>query len=68
MPDTFRAADLTEEHVGQYVRTREHEGYLRGLIRRPGSESVQLLLVDGDGPFLPAVPNGQPVEVSPDPP
>jgi hypothetical protein len=67
--DTFRAGDLTDEHLGWYVRTREYEGYLRAL-HRPAAfpEEVQLLLVDGDGPFLPVLPPGEPVEVSPDPP
>lgn len=66
MPDAFRAGDLTEQHLGLYVRTREHEGRLRA-IAPAGIAHVQLLLVDGDGPFLPAVPLGEPVEVTPDP-
>lgn len=67
MTDTFRAADLTEEHLGLYVRTRRYEGRLRALIPAGEGTHVQLLLVDGDGPLLPAVPVGEPVEVTPDP-
>jgi hypothetical protein len=67
VPDTFRAADLTEEHLGWWVRTRQYAGRLRALIPAGDREFVQLLIVDGDGPFLPTVPVGEPVEVSPDP-
>jgi hypothetical protein len=68
VPDTFRAGDLTEEHLGLYVRTREHEGRLRALIPAEDDRPfVQLLLVDGDGPYLPSVPLGERVEVAPDP-
>ncbi len=66
MPDAFRAADLTDDHLGCYIRTRDHEGRLRA-IARAGDSHVQLLLVDGDGPFLPAVPVGEPVHITPDP-
>lgn len=66
MPDTFRAEDLTEDHLGWYVRTREYEGRLRALLP-VDDRGVQVLLVDGDGPVLPVLGLGEPVEVSPDP-
>lgn len=67
MPDMFRAGDLTDDHLGSYVRTRQYEGRLRA-IGGATVTGVQVLLVDGDGPLFPVLPLGEPVELLLDPP
>lgn len=63
MPDTFRAGDLTREHVGRRVRVDGHEGVLLDLVAVDDS-LVQLLLdVPGAFPSVPVVGQGAPVEL-----
>jgi hypothetical protein len=62
MPDTLRAADLDDQHLGRRVRVDGHEGVLRA--RAPVDESlVQVLLDDGGPPQVPTVGAGTPVEL-----
>jgi hypothetical protein len=61
--DTFRAADLTREHVGRRLRVGGHEGILHDLTPIDDSH-VQLLLAEpGMPPLVPVVGQGAVVEL-----
>ena len=60
--DTFRAADLTDEHLGSCVRGEGVDGVLRAL-RHLHASSVHLVL-DRE-PWVVSLPAGRPVEVVP---
>jgi hypothetical protein len=61
--DTFRAADLTREHVGRRLRVGGHEGILHDLTPIDDSH-VQLLLGEPGMPTLvPVVGQGATVEL-----
>ena len=59
--DTFRAEDLTDEHLGQYLRGEGVEGVLRHVLHRDG---VTVDLVLDREPFVVSLPAGRPVEVT----
>lgn len=62
MPDVFRAADLTDDHVGRRIRVGGHEGVLRSVY--VDEEFVQLLLdAPGTSPLVPIVGAGAPVDL-----
>jgi hypothetical protein len=59
--DTFRASDLTEEHLGQYVSGEGVDGVVRALRRL--DDLVVHLVIDRH-PWHVTIPAGRPVEVT----
>lgn len=63
--DTFRAGDLTDEHVGSYLQGEGVAGVLVGFRHYDDTETQ--LLLDRD-PLLILIPAGRPIEVLDSPP
>lgn len=62
MFDTFRAADLSDEHLGYCIRGEGVEGVLRSLSHL--DDVFVRVLLDRE-PYVVTLPAGRPVEVLP---